>query len=69
MSEEKQREQAEQIALLQQVIRITRDQLNRAMALASELEGMLILEKEKVANLLPGNFEPREKQEEEPSQQ
>ncbi len=69
MSEEKLQEQAEQIALLQQVIRITRDQLNRAMALASELEGMLVIEKEKVANLRPGNFVPREPQKEEPSQQ
>lgn len=67
MSEEKLQEQAEQIALLQQVVRITRDQLGRSMALCTELEGMLILEKEKVANLRSGNFEPRAPQTEQPS--
>jgi hypothetical protein len=65
------KELSEQVELLQQVVRITRDQLNRAMALASELEAMLLLEKAKVANLTPGNFTPDQKveQPEQPAQQ
>jgi len=64
------KELSEQIELLQQVVRITRDQLNRSMALSSELEAMLMLERAKVANLTPGNFTPDQKveQPEQPAQ-
>ena len=64
------KELSEQIELLQQVVRITRDQLNRSMALSSELEAMLLLERAKVANLTPGNFTPDQKVEqlEQPAQ-
>lgn len=64
------KELSEQVELLQQIVRITRDQLNRSMALSSELEAMLLLERAKVANLTPGNFTPEQKveQSEQPAQ-
>lgn len=53
-------ELTEQVVLLQNVLRITREQLSRSIYLNAELEGMLTVEREKLAALTKNQNEPQQ---------